>query len=257
MNSLVSAPASAPCRACRNGSSEPFAFSMAFQPIVDTSNKSIFGYEALVRGPNGEPATSVLGQVTDENRYAFDQTCRVKAITLAAQLGVPENGRRLSVNFMPGAVYSPAACIQRTLRAANDTGFPLANLVFEITEDERVRDTAHLQGIVTEYRRHGFALALDDFGAGYSGLDLLAELHVDAIKIDIRLVRNIHKNSRAASIVGAVARLCRELDVRVVAEGVEAKEEYALLRDLGISFMQGYLFAKPMFESLPAIDWPS
>ena len=229
---------------------------MAFQPIVDAERKTVFAYEALARGPQGEPAFQVLSRVTEENRYAFDQSCRVKAITLAAQLGMPEQGAKLSVNFMPGAVYSPAACIQQTLKAARENNFPLANLIFEITEDEKVRETDHLQKIVDEYKKHGFTVALDDFGAGFSGLDLLSELEVDKIKIDARLIRGIDRRPKAAAIVRSVVSLCRELGISVVGECVETVEEYRILRSIGISLMQGYLFAKPMFEALPEVQWP-
>jgi len=137
---------------------------MAFQPIVDVDTKKVYAYEALVRGPKGESAYSVLSQVTDQNKYAFDQNCRVAAIMLASQLGLVETGARLSINFMPGAVYSPAACIQLTLATAQKCGFPVERLIFEITETERVKDKAHLRSIVEEYRRQGFKVALDDFG---------------------------------------------------------------------------------------------
>lgn len=257
MNILSPTPQGAACGACNDGNTDLFPFTMAFQPIVDTETQTVFAYEALVRGPEGESAWSVLQRVTEANRYSFDQSCRVKAITLAAQLGIHQQGARLSVNFMPGAVYSPAACIQRTLRTAGETGFPLQNLIFEITEDERVRDTAHLQGIVSEYKRHGFALALDDFGSGYSGLNLLAALGVDLIKLDMLLVRDVHQRERSAAIVRSVSAMCSEMGVRVLAEGIETVEEYEFLRACGITLMQGYLFAKPMFEGLPEIAWPS
>lgn len=253
---IIDSAAVTSCGACKNGVKQPFPFSMAFQPIVDSQSETIFAYEALVRGPQGESAYSVLSQVTEENRYAFDQACRVKAISLAAKLGVAQNGAKLSVNFMPGAVYSPAACIQQTLKAARENNFPLADLIFEITEDERVSDSKHLQSIVNEYKKHGFTVALDDFGAGFSGLDLLSELEVDKVKIDARLIRNIDKRPRAAAIVRSIFSLCEDLNISVVSECVETAEEYRTLRDLGARLMQGYLFAKPMFEALPQIIWP-
>lgn len=252
---IESSPASA-CGACHEGTAEPFPFTMAFQPIVDTSAETVFAYEALVRGPRGESAFSVLQNVTDANRYAFDQGCRVKAIHLAAKLGVPAAGARLSVNFMPGAVYSPQACIQQTLRAARQSDFPLDSLIFEITEDEKVRDPGHLQRIIAEYKKHGFAIALDDFGAGFSGLNLLSELAVDIVKLDARLVRNIHLQPRSEAIVESLAGLCRSLNTQLIGECVETLEEYEVLRRCGITLMQGYLFAKPAFEALPAIHWP-
>lgn len=250
-----SSPAGSACGACKDGI-EPFPFTMAFQPIVDTALETVFAYEALVRGPGGESAYSVLQQVTEENRYAFDQGCRVKAIALAARLGVPAAGARLSLNFMPGAVYSPQACIQQTLRAARENKFPLHSLIFEITEDEKVRDPGHIEGIVTEYKKHGFAMALDDFGAGFSGLNLLSELAVDIVKLDVKLIRDIHLLPRTQTIVGAMAAMCRELKVQLIGEAVETVEEYDVLRECGITLMQGYLFAKPMFEGLPEISWP-
>ena len=244
------------CGACRDGEAKLFPFSMAFQPIVDIASQTVFAYEALVRGPNQESAFSVLNQVTPENLYAFDQGCRVRAIELAAELGIHRQGARLSVNFKPGAVYSPAACIRRTLRAAAETGFPLDHLIFEITEDERVRDTVHLQQIVTEYQKHGFGLALDDFGAGFSGLNLLSELTVNYVKLDADLIRNLHDRPRAETIVRSAVAMCHEIGAEVIGECIETAEEYEALRNCGVHLMKGYFFAKPQFEALPEITWP-
>ena len=229
---------------------------MAFQPIVDVEAKRVFAYEALVRGPQNEPAISVLQQVTPENRYSFDQNCRVTAITLAQQLNLAGTGAMLSINFMPGAVYSPAACIQLTLKTAERLGFPLDRLIFELTEDEKTSDIAHLSGIVNEYRRHGFQIALDDFGAGYSGLNLLADLRVQVLKLDMHLIRDIKAKPASLKIVRAMTELCRSLDTKVVAEGVETVEEFSALVNCGVSLMQGYLFARPGFEALPEFSVP-
>ena len=246
------------CSACRDGNELGFEITMAFQPIVDADAGTVWAYEALVRGAGGLSAGQVLGMVNEANRYIFDQTCRVKAIELAAKLEVAERGAKLSVNFMPGAVYSPAACIRRTLQAASEYHFPLDAILFEITEGERVVDTKHLQNIATEYARHGFTLALDDFGAGFSGLNLLSELEgIRLVKLDGALIRNVEQNPRAERIVEAMVQLCARLDIEVLAECVETAEEYALLRRLGIRLMQGYLFAKPALEALPEVFWPA
>lgn len=250
----TSAPAH--CVACKDGVQQPFAFSMAFQPIVDVDAERVFAFEALVRGLNNEPAGVVLSKVTDENRYAFDQSCRVKAITLASKLGIDQIGAKLSINFMPGAVYSPVACIQLTLQTAATVAFPLDHLIFEITEAEKVRDRQHIASIVSEYRRHGFQMALDDLGAGYSGLNLLADLSADIVKLDMDLVRDVHRRPAALAIVRSMAQLCKSLRIEIIAEGVETPDEYAALRGCGIRLMQGYLLAKPAFESLPAFTLP-
>jgi EAL domain-containing protein (putative c-di-GMP-specific phosphodiesterase class I) len=244
------------CSACKDGVEDLFPFSMAFQPIVNADERTIYAYEALVRGPNGESAASVLAQVTPQNRYAFDQNCRVRAITLAAKLGMVASGERLSINFMPGAVYSPAACIQLTLRTAESVGFPCERLIFEITESEKVVDRPHLRGIVHEYRRRGFQVAIDDFGAEFAGLNLLADFPTDILKLDMELTRDLPQRPRAIAIVRSMVELSRSLGCTLVAEGVETVEEYMALRECGISLMQGYLLAKPGFETLPAVIFP-
>src|SRR5690606_35283397 len=92
------------CAGCRDGEGFELPFSMAFQPIVDVSRGIVFAYEALVRGINGEGAGSVLSAVNEANRYAFDQSCRQKAIELASRLRGDQDAS-LSINFMPNAVY--------------------------------------------------------------------------------------------------------------------------------------------------------
>ena len=246
------------CGACRTSDDRQFDLTMAFQPIVNVATRTVVAYEALVRGRDGAGAGQVMSRVNDSNRYAFDQQCRVKAIELAARLGIAARGARLSVNFMPGAVYSPAACIQKTLQAAREFNFPLDAIVFEITEGEQVRDTAHITSIAKEYAKHGFTLALDDFGAGYSGLNLFASLNtIGILKLDGSLVRNIDTDPRAERIVATIAELCRGLGTIVLAECIETVAEYEVLRRCGIEWMQGYLFAKPGFECLPEVSWPA
>jgi EAL domain-containing protein (putative c-di-GMP-specific phosphodiesterase class I) len=246
----------ADCRACKDGVAQPFPFSMAFQPIVDVQANRVFAYEALVRGSAEESAGSILSQVTAENRYAFDQSCRVKAISLAAELGLKETGARLSINFMPNAIYSPAACIQLTLKTARKFDFPLDRLIFEITEAEQVMDREHMRNIVTEYRHWGFKVALDDFGAGYCGLSLLADLPTNIIKLDMDLTRNLHQRPAAQAIVSHIVDLARTLGCELVAEGVETQEEFAAIRSCGICLMQGYLLARPGLEALPEFSLP-
>ena len=228
-----------------------FEFDHAFQPIVDVTMHSIFGHEALVRGPQGEGALSVLSQIDDSNRYAFDQACRVSAIRGAARIGMQG---LLSINFMPNAVYRPEACIQTTLVAAREVGFPIDRIIFETTEHEKIIDRKFLIEILTEYKRFGFRTAIDDFGAGYAGLDLLADFQPDIVKIDLELVRGIDNNRPRQIIVNSILDVCTLLDIEVIAEGIETREEYRCLADLGIAYMQGFYFSKPQFRALGNID---
>ena len=244
-----------PCKGCRGGAAFDIPLAMAFQPIVGAaSGGGVFAYEALVRGADGRGAASVLSAVDGANRYAFDQACRVAAIEAAAALGVAATGALLSINFLPNAVYEPEACIRATLRAAERTGFPAASLMFEVTEAERVRDPAHLRRILRSYKGMGFAVAIDDFGAGHSGLGLLAEFQPDLVKLDMGLVRGIDADRARRAIVGGLVRVCAELGVGVVAEGIETRAEHRALRDLGVALFQGFLFARPAFMALPAVS---
>jgi EAL domain-containing protein (putative c-di-GMP-specific phosphodiesterase class I) len=229
---------------------------MAFHPIVDITEGTVWGYEALVRGTEGQGAGQILAMVEDSNRYKFDQACRVKAIELAGTL-FRDADTRLSINFMPNAVYEPAACIRATLDAARRVGFAHRQVMFEFTENERMTDVAHVQRIIAEYRKQGFVTALDDFGAGYAGLNLLANFQPDFIKLDMELIRGIATSMARQTIVASVITMARELDVAVIAEGIETVAELTALRAAGIQLFQGYLFAKPSLASLPAIHWPA
>lgn len=233
------------CDACRNGEALDFDFSMAFQPLVDLEAKAVFGYESLVRGLNGEPAFTVINNVTAKNIYRFDQTCRVKAIALAAEAKLD---KILSINFMPGAIYKPEHCIRTTLNAAEKYGFPIDLISFEVVETDHITDLAHLQNIIDHYNSMGFRTALDDFGSGYANLEWLAMLSPNFIKIDMSLVRDIDTDNKKRAIVSAMHRLCEELNIGVLAEGVETRSERDCLADIGITKQQGYYFAKPEFE---------
>ncbi|WP_208652792.1 EAL domain-containing protein [Leptospira montravelensis] len=242
------------CAECRNGAGLDFSFTMAFQPIVDWNQKTIYSHEALVRGINGESAYSILSKVNSTNRYQFDQACRIKAIQLASQIGIPSY---LNINFLPNAVYQPETCIRTTLEASKEYQFPLNRLVFELTEGEEVLDHDHIINIFKTYQEYGFLTAIDDFGSGYSGLNLLAKFQPDLIKLDMELIRNIHTNSVAQKLTKAIANVCQEIGIAVIAEGVETTDELKVLVDMGISLYQGYLFSKPAFESVGEVVFPT
>lgn len=238
------------CAECTDGTLLDFDFTMAFQPIIDISSRRIYAYEALVRGLDNEPAGKVFEHVNDSNRYRFDQSCRVKAVKLAAQLGMDTY---LSINFMPNAVYRPELCIRTTLAAAEAYNFPVERIIFEFTEGEKVDDHAHVREIVDYYQKCGFKTAIDDFGAGYAGLNFLAEMRTDIIKLDMALIRDIDQDRVRQSIVKGILQVCNDLGITVIAEGIESPEEMATLQDFGVDLFQGYHFARPAFEALPPV----
>jgi EAL domain-containing protein (putative c-di-GMP-specific phosphodiesterase class I) len=243
------------CKGCADGEGFPLAISMAFQPIVDVTIGKVFAHEALVRGAAGEGAGTILAAVSESSRYAFDQACRVKAIDMAADLGIADKGAALSINFLPNAVYEPRACIRATLGAAMRRGFPLGAIIFEFTEAEKL-DVQHVLNILPAYKAMGFRTAIDDFGAGWSGLGLLSMFTPDIVKLDMELIRNIDSRPEARIIVANILNMLRELGVTPVCEGIETEGEYQVLRALGVNLMQGYFFAKPRFEGLAEVRLP-
>lgn len=157
---------------------------------------------------------------------------------------------------MPNAVYQPELCIRTTLQAAEQYGFDINQIMFEVTESEQVNDINHLKKIFEHYRERGFLTAIDDFGAGFSGLNLLADLEVEILKLDMHLTRDIDSNRRKHAIVRGITKTCHELGIRIIAEGIESEAEYHALSDIGITLYQGFLFARPQYQGLAAVYWP-
>ncbi|RDL43777.1 EAL domain-containing protein [Marinomonas piezotolerans] len=241
------------CQECAKGCDLDFDFTMAFQPIVDVENQTVFAHEALVRGINGEGAGHVFENVNSKNRYRFDQSCRVKAIKLAAELEIESN---LCINFLPNAIYKPELCIRTTLAAAEKYGFDAKKIIFEFTENERIQDHDHLISIIRHYQKLNFQTAIDDFGSGYNGLTLLANTPTDIAKLDMALIRDIDQSPIRQAIVKHNMDMFHDLGIKVIAEGIETQAEYQTLRKFGVTLYQGYYFAKPSFESLAVIHWP-
>jgi EAL domain-containing protein (putative c-di-GMP-specific phosphodiesterase class I) len=246
--------AGATCTGCRDGAGFDLPITMAFQPILNIANDTVFAQEALVRGVNGEGAGKVLEHVSDQNRYAFDQTCRVKAIELAAGLKFAEESASLSINFLPNAVYEPRACIRLTLAAAMKHDFPLNRIIFEFTESENL-DTDHLLNILRSYRAMGFQTAIDDFGSGYAGLGLLAKFQPDLVKIDMDLIRSIDTDGVKRKILRHTLNMLKALGSQVICEGVETVGEFDVLRDMGVELMQGYLLGRPSIAAITSPNW--
>ena len=228
-------------------------FTMAFQPIVDMASRTIFAQEALVRGADGRGAAAVFERVHHGNRYAFDLACRRRAIEFAAELRFRS---RLSINLMPNAACQPSLGIEATLVAADVAGFPVERIIFEFTEGELVQDRLQLRDTVRAFQSRGFQTAIDDFGAGHSGLNLLADILPDLIKLDMALVRGVHRDRGRRAIIRGVTAFCRDLDIAVIAEGIEHVDEWKALQDLGLTLYQGHLFGAPALESFTVPHLP-
>lgn len=227
-----------------------FEFSFAFQPIVDVRNRAIISYEALVRGPRGEPSASVFAQVPKNSFPIFDEVCRKKAIYLASRLRIPT---QLNLNMTASSIYEVDMSITATFRASRQSGIPVENIIFEVVESESLVDRRNLLKYLQIIQDFGFKTAIDDFGAGHSGLKLIVKYQPNYIKLDRDLIRNIHQDYVKQSIFGGIRHICKNLSIDIVAEGVETANEFHWLQDAGVRLFQGYYFAKPAFEALPDV----
>lgn len=242
------------CLTCMPGAELAGRITAAFQPIVMRCRRgwSVFAYEALARGPAGEPADAVLGALRRAaDPHVVDMACRIAALRDAASLGLAALPTLVSINVLPNAALRPETCLAATVAAARRYGFPPERVLFEMTETEAVRDVALLAEIIAAQRAQGVRVALDDFGAGHSGLGLLVACRPDIVKLDRHLVRGADRDPVRARLARAVAQACRDLGIVVVAEGVETAGELDALHAAGIRHFQGYLLSRPGLGCLP------
>ena len=212
-------------------------------------SRKVFAYEALVRGRSNEPAGAVFGAIPSSALHIFDRAARIQAIGLAASLGLDTG---LSLNLLPRSLETLPDAISSTIDAARRVGLSENKIFLEVTEGELIRDLAGFSNTINQYRASGIHLAIDDFGSGHSGLNLLADFQPDVIKIDMHLVRDIQGHGPRQAIVRAVIQACEDLGIEVIAEGIETEPEYHWFKRAGVRLFQGYLFGKPAFEALSA-----
>lgn len=221
-----------------------------YQPIVHAKGPRLgqtFAMEGLFRVRDSEdniiPPGYVFKLAEDADLlFSLDLAARACAVNTAGAAGYDG---RLFINFNPSSIYDPAYCLRTTAAGVAELGMKPGQVTFEVTETHQAQDMNHLKGILAFYRRAGFKVALDDVGAGWSGLNMLHELNPDFVKIDMDLVRNIQSDSLKQSIVRHLIAIADELDIELIAEGIETDAEADVLREMGAHYLQGYHFAKP------------
>ena len=224
---------------------------IAFQPIFDIYTSRVRFYEALVRGPNGESAASILELIPPEASAAFDDEVRITAVKKAARLGLVESGAGLSINLDFATDLMDANALDRFATITQRLGLHNWKIIFELTENTRLTP-AEIGAVVSRYCAHGFSTALDDFGAGYSGLVTLAEVPTDFVKLDMDLIHDIDSSPVRAKIVAGIVGVLENLGRRIVAEGVETAAELYSVKALGIRKVQGFLLGRPSMTELQA-----
>jgi EAL domain-containing protein (putative c-di-GMP-specific phosphodiesterase class I) len=226
-------------------------FAIAFQPIVDVDTGITLAQEALVRGPRGESALSVLAAVKEAERYRFDAEIRRGAMAEALRLGLTRTQASLTLNIFPGCIGKPEYCASRTVADAEAMGFPTDRLVFEISEMEAVEDPEGLAATLAALQRRGLRIALDDVGTGHARIPLLMVWRPDGAKIAREVIMGLDHDPERLERVRQTLEQLRAFGMVPVVEGIETTGELAALRDLGVRAMQGYLFARPGLGVLP------
>jgi EAL domain-containing protein (putative c-di-GMP-specific phosphodiesterase class I) len=218
----------------------------AFQPIMDLKTRSVLGYEALSRGARGsglEPADALFGAAeSHELLVELDRLCRQRALLSSSR--IPSTAK-IFVNTLPGTIRDPGFRGKALIDFLDRAQVSPDRIVIEITEKLVIDNYTLFREAMTYYTDLGMSFAVDDVGAGYSGLESIARLKPTFLKIDIALVRDVHASLVNREMVKAIVAMGRGIGATVIAEGIHAEEEARALLSMGVSWGQGYLLARP------------
>ncbi len=230
-----------------------------FQPIVDMRNPAIHGYEALTRGPLGTEFESpyMLFDIAMESDLMFelDRLCRRRALTAATEL---ETDYKLFLNTLPMTIRDPDFQGKAMIEALEGMNIDPSRIVLEVTERLAIENYNLFLEAMNYFTDMGFAVAVDDMGAGYSGLEKIVHLKPNYLKFDFLMVRDIDTSFVKQEMLRAILSLADSVGAKVIAEGVETEREHETLLEIGITYAQGFLFSKaePGFvplDSIPAL----
>jgi EAL domain-containing protein (putative c-di-GMP-specific phosphodiesterase class I) len=226
-------------------------FVLHYQPLLNLNDGTVAGFEALVRWHH--PARGLLSPadfiaIAEESGLIVDMGRRLLFRACAQAQGWRETfSPTLKMSFnLSAKQLRDGALAESVAQALDASRFPAENLVLEVTENLLMQDVEATVARLRGFRDTGIRIAIDDFGTGRSSLGLLRELPIDLLKVDRTFVQGMTQASRDVAFVEAILRLARSLQLDTIAEGVETQEQAELLRQLGCSVAQGYLFAKPM-----------
>jgi diguanylate cyclase (GGDEF)-like protein len=224
---------------------------IVFQPIISLRDGSILGYEALSRGPVGTPLQNpdALFSVAADcgMLWELEQLCRTKALEAAFQ---DNSSFQLFLNVNPHVIHDEKFKQGFTEEYIRKYKIDPSNIYFEISEKNSVGDLKGFKATIDHYKNQNYKIAIDDAGAGYSGLNLITDVHPHFIKLDMKLVRDIDKDAYKKSLVKSLYDFCCLADVSLIAEGIETEEEMRTLIEVGVHYGQGYYIQFPKSEIL-------
>ncbi|MHC9515654.1 diguanylate phosphodiesterase [Enterobacter mori] len=228
--------------------------SFAFQPIVDPFMQQIVSWEALIRTPEGDSPAAYFQTLPQDALYEADLKSKQVALSMASALGL--HTQTLSLNLLPMTLVNVPNAVDFLLTVIEANGFVPEQIVVEFTESEAISRFDEFTYSVNQLKSAGISVTIDHFGAGFAGLQLLAQFQPDRIKINRDLIANVHKSGPRQAIVQAIIKCCASLEIQFCAVGVERAEEWMWLESAGISQFQGHLFASPRLGGIPAVAWP-
>lgn len=222
-----------------------------FQPIVDISNATVFGHEALIRGPVGTKLHSPISLLSSSHLVGLlpevESLCREIVLCRYAEC---KNQNKLFVNISPTCLMLTNSQFEFNIKQLERFNLKPSDIVIEITEGSTINDFSVLKDTVARYKAYGFGIALDDLGEGFSSLRLWLEIHPDFVKIDKHFITNIQNDPIKQEFLRAIQKIATESGGQTIAEGVETRDELAVIKDLKINYAQGFLLGRPMPQFL-------
>jgi len=248
------APEHAPFGKSINGLIDNQVCQFALQPIVQPTEGKISSLEALIRSNDGGSPERFFNTIDQDKVYEVDLLTKAYAFALAEKIGIGDH--KIAINLLPMSLVNIPGAVDILLAQITRHGLVPEQVIVEVTEDEVISGYDEFTIAIMQLRSAGIGLAIDDFGAGFAGLSLLTKFQPGELKIDRSIVTDIHLHGPKQAIVNAIVKCCAELEISVVAEGVEKVEEWCWLEAAGIKHFQGYLFAKPALNGVAPVCWP-
>lgn len=226
-----------------------------FQPIISLQHQQIFAYEALIRGPSASPLHSPINLFNTASRHGrlaeLDLLCRETAIRRYGEMGMRH---KLFINTSPAALLQNDYPHGLTLQFLEEAGLSAQQVVIELTEQYPIDDYDLMRAATHHYREMGFSIAIDDLGAGYSGLRTWSELKPDFVKLDRHFMQNIHEDRQKRQFVQSMIDIAQSIGCQVIGEGIEVRQEYLAAQGLDMQFAQGYYFGRPSRYPQKSLD---
>jgi len=248
------APEHAPFGKCINGPIDNQVCQFALQPIIEPTEGKISSLEALIRGNDGGSPERFFSAIDQDKMYEVDLQTKAYAFALADKIGIGDH--KIAVNLLPMSLVNVPGAVDFLMDQILIHGLQPEQVVIEVTENEMISGFNQFNSAIKQLRAAGIGLAIDDFGSGYAGLSLLTRFQPDKLKIDREIVSDIHLSGPKQAIVKSIISCCTDLEIALVAEGIEKIEEWCWLESAGIKRFQGFLFSRPKLNGVGEIHWP-